>query len=109
MASSNGHLQEVVALGLLLSVAISPRLVVYDWMLLAVAFAWIGRRLTVADPIVALGATLALASLSGYVGASWIAWLALAAFVIGAAFLPGSHLNVHAEPGAVVAFDPDTT
>lgn len=85
---------EIIALGVVLSVLVSPRLVVYDWALLAVAIAWIGRNVRPESPVVLLAGTVALASLSGYISASWLAWLALAAFVVGAAFMKGSHLSV---------------
>lgn len=72
----------VVAWGLILSLLLSPRVVVYDWSLLVVPFAWLGRNVSPDAPIAVLGATVAIASLSGYVSAGWVAWIILALFLV---------------------------
>lgn len=94
VASVSADAAELIALGLVLSLLISPRLVVYDWALLMVPFAWIGRNVRTDSPLIVLGGSVALASLSGYLSVSWLAWAALAASLVGAAYANGSHLSI---------------
>ena len=77
---------EKLAIGLCLSLLVSPRVVNYDWTLLIPAVAWLAPTIPVGSSLVPIGAAVILASLSGYTGVSWLAWTSLAGFVVAWSF-----------------------
>ena len=72
---------EVVAVGLIVSVLISPRMVAYDWVTLIPAFAWLGERIWNDTRLLLASTAVVLGSLSGFADLGWTAWFALAVFM----------------------------
>ena len=80
-SGGTGDARQKLAIGLVLSLLVSPRVVNYDWTLLIPAIAWLSPSIRLDSPLVVAGGFVALASLSGFVGLSWLAWIALATFL----------------------------
>ena len=89
-ASRTTDLSVKLAVGLGLSLLLSPRVVNYDWAMLIPAIIWVSRGVGLESPVVPMGAAVSLASLSGFFDVSWIAWTALAAFLVVSAFTENS-------------------
>jgi hypothetical protein len=80
-SSRTDDARQKLAIGLVLSLLVSPRVVNYDWTLLIPAIAWLSPSIRFDSPLAVAGGFVAVASLSGFVGLSWLSWVALATFI----------------------------